>query len=756
MQMDDSTYWFCCVGCLDRFKTEPQRYLSTAGPRSARTPESAGHDAAADASVRHATKTRYVCPMHPRVEQDEPGSCPICGMALELRDVTTDAPNPELADMSRRFWVSAALTLPLVALTMAPHLLSHRFADVLTARPFAWLQLALATPVVLWGGQPFFARAWSSIVHRSLNMFTLIALGTGTAWIYSAVATFLPSVFPASYRGAQGQVDVYFEAAAMITILVLLGQVLELRARRRTGDAIRALLRLAPQTALRFDDSGETEIPLGSVRPGDRLRVRPGDRVPVDGVVIDGRSDVDESMLTGEPMPVIKRGGDRVVGGAVNGTGSFVMQAEHVGTDTLLARIVQLVGEAQRSRAPIQRLADSVSAIFVPAVLGTAALTFVVWFLVGPEPRFAHALVNMVTVLIIACPCALGLATPMSIMVGMGRAAHSGVLFRDAAALETLQTVDTLVVDKTGTLTEGKPRLQAVQAFGQWQESEVLRVAASLETASEHPLARAIVVEARERGLPFAPVQDFESQTGLGVTGRVEGHRVAVGNERLLSPQTASAKSSAFEAMRQDGSTVVFVSVDGEPAGALAIGDVIKESARAAIAELRREGLRIVMLTGDGRVNALAVAHELGIEEVRAEILPQEKARFVQQLQEQGRRVAMAGDGVNDAPALAQAHVGIAMSTGTDVALETAGITLLHGDLRGILRARHASRATMRNIRQNLFFAFAYNTLGVPIAAGILYPAFGLLLGPVFASAAMSLSSVSVIANALRLRRLRL
>jgi len=740
-EFEGKTYWFCGKGCFERFRVAPRSFLA---------PEPV-------APVSGAT---YICPMHPQVEQDTPGFCPICGMALEPRIVSRDTPaaNPELVDMRRRFAWSAVLTLPLVVLAMLPHLPGAPWAHTLTSRPFQWLQLALATPVVLWGGWPFFVRGWYSLVHAKLNMFTLIALGTGTAWVYSLVATLAPGLFPMSYRSGHGGVPVYFEAAAMITVLVLLGQVLELRARHRTGDAIRALLQLAPPTALRVEPHGDDEIALDAVHPGDRLRVQPGARVPVDGLVVEGKSDVDEAMVTGEPLPVVKQPGDRVVGGTVNGTGSFVMQAERVGADTLLARIVHLVGEAQRSRAPIQRLADTVSAIFVPTVVAVALFTFVVWFFVGPEPRFTHALVNAVAVLIIACPCALGLATPMSIMVGTGRGAQAGVLIRDAEALETLEKVDTLVVDKTGTLTEGKPRLLAVQPLGAHADGDILRLAASLERLSEHPLGRAIVTAARDRGVALADVQDFRSLTGTGVEGTVGGAHVAVGSERLFGAldRLAPDVQARVEDLQRDGHTVVFVAVDGTPAGLLGIADAIKESTPDAVHDLQRAGLRVVMVTGDGRTTAEAVARRLGIDEVHAHVLPEDKSLFVKRLQEQGRRVAMAGDGVNDAPALAQAEVGIAMGTGADVALESAGVTLLHGDLRGILRARQLSHATMRNIRQNLFFAFVYNSLGVPLAAGVLYPVFGLLLSPIFASAAMSVSSVSVIANALRLRRLRL
>ncbi len=703
-----------------------------------------------------AARTEWTCPMHPEIVRDRPGACPICGMALEPRTVAAEEEdNPELRDMTRRFWIGAALTVPLVVLVMARHLAAAWFASLMTPRAASWLELVLATPVVLWGGWPFFVRGVQSVVRRSLNMFTLIALGVGVAYGYSAVAVLAPGVFPASFRGHGGQVAVYFEAAAVIVVLVLLGQVLELRARSRTGAAIRALLGLAPKTARRIDpDGGERDVPLAEVVPGDRLRVRPGEKVPVDGVVVEGTSAVDESMVTGEPIPAEKRPGDRLIGATVNGTGSLVMAAERVGADTLLARIVQMVAEAQRSRAPIQRLADAVSAWFVPVVAAIAAVTFIVWTLWGPQPAITYGLVNAVAVLIIACPCALGLATPMSIMVAAGKGATIGVLFKDAAAIEKLREVDTLVVDKTGTLTLGKPKLVRVIAAGGVPEAELLALAAGLEAGSEHPLAAAIVDGARERGVGPARAEEFDSVTGKGVVGRVAGHRVALGNRALLEEIGVAPGGLAerAEELRREGQTAMFVAVDGAAAGLLGVADPIKDGTPEAIDALHREGLRIVMLTGDSRTTAEAVAQRLGIDEVRAEVLPDQKAEAVRVLQAAGRSVAMAGDGINDAPALAQAEVGIAMGTGTDVAIESAGVTLVKGDLRGIVRARRLSRATVRNIRQNLFLAFVYNALAVPVAAGVLYPVFGILLSPILAAAAMSLSSVSVIGNALRLR----
>jgi len=740
------TYWFCSKTCREKFLADPKRYVTPAAEPVGLAP--AG------------PRTKWTCPMHPQIVRDEPGSCPICGMALEPMTVTADeGDNPELVDMTRRFWIGLALTAPLLASMVGDMLLGEPLRHLISPRASAWVQLALATPVVLWAGWPFFVRGWASVVNRSLNMFTLIALGTGTAYLYSVAATVAPGLFPESFRGHGGEVGLYFEAAAVITVLVLLGQVLELRARSQTSSAIKALLKLAPPTARRIRPDGtEEDVPLEAVQVGDQLRVRPGERVPVDGVVVEGTSAVDESMVTGEPIPVEKAPGSRVVGGTVNGTGSFVMRAERVGSETLLARIVQMVAEAQRSRAPIQRLADQVSAWFVPTVVGIAALAFIAWSLWGPEPRMAYALVNAVAVLIIACPCALGLATPMSIMVGTGRGALAGVLVKNAEALEVMEKVDTLIVDKTGTLTEGKPRLTTVKAASGYDETSVLRLAASLERGSEHPLAASIIAGAAERGVKVSTSEEFRSVTGKGVLGRVEGHAVALGNLALMRDLSIAVDTvlPQAEALRGSGQTVMFVAIDGRIAGLVGVADPIKPSTPEALQALRNAGLRIVMVTGDSRRTAEAVARRLGIEQVEAEVLSEEKSRVVKALQSEGRRVAMAGDGVNDAPALAQADVGIAMGTGTDVAIESADITLVQGDLRGIVRARRLSHATMRNIRQNLFFAFVYNALGVPIAAGVLYPFTGLLLNPIIASAAMTFSSVSVIANALRLRRIEL
>ncbi|MCH7539063.1 MAG: copper-translocating P-type ATPase [Proteobacteria bacterium] len=703
----------------------------------------------------------YTCPMHPEVRQSGPGTCPDCGMALEPQTVAEEA-DPELKNMSRRLWVGVALSIPLLALAM-PELMELMLGDLLQRSVaggiLTRIQFALATPVVLWAGWPFFARGWRSIVNRRLNMFTLIAVGVGVAYLYSVVATLFPDIFPASFRTAGGEVHVYFEAAAVITTLVLLGQVLELKARSRTSGAIRALLDLAPRMARVIRDDGtEDDIPLDRVAVGDRLRVRPGEKVPVDGIVLEGTSSVDESMVTGEPIPVEKSPGEAVTGATVNGTGSFVMRAERVGSDTLLAQIVRMVGEAQRSRAPIQRLADVVAGYFVPAVLLVAAVTFAVWAAVGPEPAMAFGLINAVAVLIIACPCALGLATPMSIMVGTGRGAEAGVLIKNAEALEILEKIDTLVVDKTGTLTEGKPRLESVVSVSGESEAELLRLAASLERGSEHPLAGAIVDGALGQGLTLSEATAFRSETGKGVVGTVDGRTVALGNAALFEDMKVATGELAgrAEALRGEGQTVMFIAIDGKEAGLVAVADPIKDGAAEAIRRLRDDGVGIVMVTGDNRTTAQAVARQLAIHEVEAEVLPERKREVVKQLQEQGRVVAMAGDGINDAPALAQAHVGIAMGTGTDVAMESAGVTLVKGDLRGIVRARRLSRTTMRNIRQNLFFAFIYNSLGVPIAAGVLYPAFGILLSPIIAAAAMSLSSVSVVGNALRLRRVKL
>jgi len=702
-------------------------------------------------------QVQYTCPMHLDVIRDQTGECPKCGMALEPMTVAVEEKNPELVDMTRRFWLGVALTLPVLVLAMGSLVpgLGPLIHDTSPEGLSRWLELALATPVVLWAGWPFFQRGWRSVIGWNLNMFTLIAIGVGAAYAYSVVAVVAPGVFPPTFRDASGGVGVYFEVAAVIVVLVLLGQVLELRARERTGGALRALLDLAPQTARRISDSGdEEEVPLDRVHEGDRLRVRPGDTVPVDGEVLEGRSAVDESMVTGEPMPVEKTAGDKVIGGTVNGTGGFVMCAERVGSETMLARIVQMVAEAQRSRAPIQRLADVVAGYFVPAVVAVAILAFIAWSLWGPAPAMANALVAAVAVLIIACPCALGLATPMSIQVGMGRGAQAGVLIKNAEALERFEKVDTLVVDKTGTLTEGKPRVVTIETEDGIGEDELLALAAALERSSEHPLAAAIVAAARERELDPDQAVDFDAPTGLGVTGTVGGRRIALGNQRLMENVGASAKVFAdrAEVLRSEGQTVMFLAVDGDAAGLIGVADPIKETTPAAIRDLHADGLRIVMLTGDNRTTAQAVAGKLGIDEVHAGVMPQDKGAIVRQLRSEGRVVAMAGDGVNDAPALAEADVGIAMGTGTDVAIQSAGVTLVKGDLSGIARARHLSRAVMGNIRQNLFLAFVYNSLGVPVAAGVLYPVLGLLLSPIIAAAAMSLSSLSVVSNALRLR----
>lgn len=706
-----------------------------------------------------AENVEYTCPMHPQIVQDRPGTCPICGMALEPRAIiAAEEVSPELVDMSRRFWWSLALTVPLFLAAMSDLIPGHPLAHLLGAW-LPWLQLILATPVVLWGGWPFFVRGWLSIVRRQLNMFTLIAIGTATAYVYSVIATVFPGLFPASFRMEGGAVGVYYEAAAVIVTLVLLGQVLELRARSRTGSALRALLGLAPKTARVIRHDGrEEDILLSDVQPGDQLRVRPGEKVPVDGIVLEGASYVDESMISGEPVPIEKKAGERVIGATVNGTGSFVMRAERVGSETVLAQIVRMVSEAQRSRAPIQRLADVVSGYFVPAVVVIALVAFIVWAMIGPEPRLAYALVNAVAVLIIACPCALGLATPMSIMVGTGRGATAGVLVKNAEVLEILEKVDTLIVDKTGTLTEGKPRLNTVLPTEGHDETEFLRLAASLERHSEHPLAMAIVQGAQQRGQELVEPEDFQSLTGRGVRGSVDGHAVAIGNRQLLADEGVQVGGLESEAdrLRHDGQTVMFVAIDGRPAGLLGVSDPIKASTPEAIELLRAEGVQVVIVTGDNRATAETVARKLGIDRIEAEVLPDQKMEIVKRIKADGHSVAMAGDGINDAPALAQADVGIAMGTGTDVAMESAGVTLVHGDLRGIARARRLSRGTMRNIRQNLFFAFIYNAVGVPIAAGVLYPVFGLLLSPMIAAAAMSLSSVSVVANALRLRNLPL
>jgi Cu+-exporting ATPase len=808
------TYYFCCAGCKEKFSAAPAKYLMPGtldgiahtsahpvqiAPAAARGSSQAFVKIAApppvvrryasneytcpmDPEVRQqgpgdcpkcgmalepvvaappVTKIEYTCPMHPQIVRDRIGSCPICGMALEPRTVTAgEEKNPELVSMTRRFWICTALTIPLLLITMADYIpaMSPLMRSA-APRTWQWFEWMLATPVVLWGGWPFFVRGWRSLVTRNLNMFTLIGLGVGVSYAFSVVGTVFPGIFPASFRGPGGGVDVYFEAAAAITTLVLLGQVMELRARSQTGAAIKALLGLAPKTArLMRDDGSELDVPLDQVKRGDRLRVRPGEKIPVDGMVLEGASSVDESMISGEPIPVEKTKGERVTGATVNGTGSLVMRADRVGSETLLAQIVRMVSEAQRSRAPIQKLADVVAGYFVPIVVGIATLTFVIWAVWGPDPRMAHAIVNAVAVLIIACPCALGLATPMSIMVATGKGATLGVLFKNAEAIELMRKVDTLVVDKTGTLTEGKPKLVGVEPANGFDADRLLRLAATLERGSEHPLAAAIVKGAEERGAKLSTTEAFESLTGRGVRGRVENSSVALGNANLLEELKVDpgALASKAEGMRADGQTVMFVVVDGKIAGLLAVADPIKQTTAEAIRQLHADGIRIVMLTGDSRTTAEAVARKLKIDEVVAEVLPQGKAGVVQRLQGEGRFVAMAGDGINDAPALAQAQVGIAMGTGTDIAMESAGVTLIKGDLRGIVRARALSRATMSNIKQNLFFAFVYNSIGVPIAAGILYPFFGLLLSPMIAAAAMSFSSVSVITNALRLRGIEL
>ena len=789
---DGQTYLFCSHHCLAKFKEDPDKFLKT--PRqghaqvhtAAHSPqpdktEQQTYVCPMDPEVRESkpgacpkcgmalepaapsappVKTEYVCPMHPEIVRPEPGFCPICGMALEPRTVTLEEEaNPELVDMTRRFWVGVVLSAPIALLAMSDMIPGQPVQRIISPQLLNWFQLLLATPVVLWSGWPFFQRGWASIVNRSLNMFTLIAIGVGTAYVYSVVATLFPHVFPESFRGHNGEVGVYFDAAAVITTLVLLGQVLELRARSKTSRAIKALLGLAPKTArLIRDDGTEVDLPLERVKPGDRLRVRPGEKIPVDGIVLEGTTSVDESMISGEPIPAEKTNGSRVTGGTVNGTGSFIMRAERVGSDTLLAQIVRMVADAQRSRAPIQKLADVVAGYFVPAVVLIAVVTFIVWALFGPEPAIAYALVNAVAVLIIACPCALGLATPMSIMVGTGRGATAGVLIKNAEALEVLEKIDTLVVDKTGTLTEGKPRLISVIPVRGQEEGELLYLAASLERGSEHPLAAAIVSGAEERGIKLANAREFRSITGRGVVGSVDGKRVALGNRKLLEELHVGASDlwNRSEELSRDGHTVMYVVVEGTVAGLLSVADPVKPSTPEAIRMLHEDGIKIVMLTGDNRTTAEAVAKKLGIDEVHAEVLPEQKGNLVKRLQAEGRMVAMAGDGVNDAPALAQAHVGIAMGTGTDVAMESAGVTLVKGDLRGIAKARRLSRGTMRNIRENLFFAFIYNILGIPIAAGVLYPFFGMLLSPVIASVAMTFSSVSVITNALRLNRLQL
>lgn len=773
------TYLFCSEHCLAKFQAAPSEYAN-ANPMAAAaapTPTSSGliYTCPMHPEIRQPlpgncpkcgmtlevlappseTAVEYTCPMHPEVVRSEPGNCPKCGMTLEPRNAPMED-NTELADMTRRFWVSTALALPVFLIAMVADLIPQAIPDFVSMPVLQWLEFALATPVVLWGGWPIFQRGWASVVNRSLNMFSLIALGVGVAWTYSVVAMLIPGIFPSVMRSMGGTVPVYFEAAAVIMALVLLGQVMELRARSQTSAAIKMLLGLAPKTAriVRADGS-EEDIPLEQVQPGDVLRIRPGEKVPVDGVVLEGVSALDESMVTGESIPTEKTAGARLIGATVNGTGSLLMRAERVGSDTLLAQIVHMVSEAQRSRAPIQRLADVVSGYFVPAVVLAALATLAIWGIWGPEPRLAHAVVNAVAVLIIACPCALGLATPMSIMVGTGRGAQAGVLIKNAEALETMEKVDTLVVDKTGTLTEGKPKLVSVVTIAGFEESDVLRLGASLERASEHPLAAAIVNGAQEKGMTLAPTSDFRSFTGKGVAGSVEGRQVALGNLKLFEELDIGAGHLAAHAdeLRGDGQTVMLIAIDGRAAGLLGVADPVKATTADAIRALHEEGVQVIMLTGDNRTTAEAVARKLGIDRIEAEVLPEQKSLVVKELQAQGRIVAMAGDGINDAPALAQAQVGIAMGTGTDVAMESAGVTLVKGDLRGIVRAVRLSRATMRNIRQNLFFAFFYNALGIPVAAGVLYPFFGLLLSPIIAAAAMSFSSVSVIANALRLRK---
>jgi P-type Cu+ transporter len=803
---DGKTFYFCCQNCATKFAASPKKFLNSSAPfvlgRNAVASPASLHPSKTDSieqgppskqisplnyicpmdpevSQNHpgacpkcgmglepavptqlATHIEYTCPMHPEIVRPVPGSCPICGMALEPRDATAQQDeNPELADMTRRFWISVTLTVPILVLAMSDLIPVQPLESVLSPRAISWIELILATPVVLWAGWFFFERGWASIVNRSLNMFTLIALGTGTAYVFSVIAVLLPGIFPDSFRVMGGGVPIYFEAATAITTLVILGQVLELRARSRTSTAIRSLLKLSPKSArLVRSDGTEIDIPVEHIAVADLLRVRPGEKAPVDGVITEGESSVDESLMTGEPVPVEKSPGARVIGGTVNGTGTFVMRADRVGSQTLLSQIVRMVSEAQRSRAPVQKLADRVSGYFVPAVILIAIITFIAWATYGPDPRMAHALLNAVAVLIIACPCALGLATPMAIMVGTGRGALAGILVKNAEALEIFEKVDTLVVDKTGTLTEGRPRVVSVVPAAGSDEKQILRFAATLERGSEHPLAGAILAAAKERSIDLGNLTDFQSRTGKGVLGKVDGRTAALGNRALFAERkiTIGGLEKSAKSQEADGQTVMFVAADGALIGIIGVADPIKSTTLEALAKLHREGIRIIMLTGDSRASADSVARKLGVDQVHAEILPGQKSEVVKKLQVEGHIVAMAGDGVNDAPALSQAHVGIAMGTGTDVAMESAGITLLRGDLLGLARARTLSRATMRNIRQNLFFAFVYNSVGVPIAAGVLYPFFGLLLSPILASAAMTFSSVSVIANALRLRKVRL
>lgn len=777
-------FYFCSKGCATKFQADPDKYLQKTQAVPTREP-SRNNDTKADytcpmhpevhqagpgscpkcgmalepASIAPlVTKTQYTCPMHPQIIRDEPGSCPICGMALEPMTVTLAEANPELDSMTRRLWIGIGLTVPLLAVMVSDALPRHPIQHLLPGRSLGWAELIVASPVVLWGGWPFFQRGWSSIISRHLNMFTLISIGSGAAYLYSVFAVVFPQLFPPSFRDMSGQLGLYFEAAAVITVLVLLGQVLELKARSATSGAIKALLGLSPKTARRIaSDGSEADVDLNAIQVGDKLRVRPGEKVPIDGVVLEGSSSVDESMVSGEPIPVQKNANDKVTGGTINGTGSFVMKTERIGSDTLLAQIVKMVSEAQRTRAPIQRLADVVASYFVPAVLLSAVITFVVWAIFGPQPHYAHALINAVAVLIVACPCALGLATPMAIMVGTGRGAGEGILVSNAEALETLEKVNTLVVDKTGTLTEGKPKLTGVLVVEGVDENALLQAAASLEKASEHPLAAAILAGAKESNLDLSSVEGFESITGKGVKGNLNGKQVAIGNAAFMTDLKNSAEPmrSKAESLQAEGQTVMYVAMDGKFAGLIAVADPIKSTTAEAIEQLKKEGIKVVMVTGDNHTTAEAVAKKLGID-FEADVLPEKKAEVVKKLQDGGAIVAMAGDGVNDAPALAQAHVGIAMGTGTDVAMKTGGITLVKGDLRGIVKARRLSHLTMNNIRENLFFAFFYNALGVPLAAGVLYPAFGLLLSPMIAAAAMSFSSVSVIGNALRLRRARL